>query len=234
MDEPTSPAASPAAAPRRRGRRIALALLVPLVAMLALGLGAAGFVGWALRSEPGSAWLLSVLPGVQVEAPQGTLLGDFAARRATIALPGGDRFDVSDLGWRGLRLERAAAPLWGRVVIESLSARRVDVVLAPAQGNASPGAPTSLRLPVELDLRRLRIAELHAAALGDRPLRELSAQLHLGAGAGAEHRVEQLSLQWDRLRAAGRLRIASAAPLALDASLALAQQAAESLPAWDA
>jgi translocation and assembly module TamB len=230
MDEPNA-STSPAPRPRRIGWRIAAALLLLVVALLA---GLAGSGWWALRSEPGSAWLLSMLPGVRVEAPQGRLLGDFAARRVIAQLPGGGSVTLHQLVWRGLRIERAAAPRWARVTLELLTAERIGLALAPSQSTEPTKAPTDLQLPIELDLRALRIGELHANALGAQPIRDLAARVQLGANQGAEHRIDGLALAWDRLRASGNARIASAGPMALDASIALAQQAAEELPAWNA
>ncbi|MEO7709643.1 MAG: translocation/assembly module TamB domain-containing protein, partial [Caldimonas sp.] len=56
--------------------------------------------------------------------------------------------------------------------------------------------------------------------------------LHLSANNGAEHRIGPFSLAWDRLQASGEATIASAAPMALDAKVALQQQAGAALPAW--
>lgn len=226
---PESPA--PAASPKRAvARRVGIAVLL-LVLTALIGAAAAGW--WAVRSERGSAWLLSLLPGVQAEGVQGRLLGDFSAQRLTLHLPGGsDTVTLTGLAWRGLRIERAASPRWARLTLDSLTASRVDLVLAPSKSGKPLQAPADLELPIELDLRSLRIGELHANALGAQPIRELVAQLQLGANDGAEHRVDQLALQWDKLQATGTLRIASAAPMALDARIELKQQASASLPAW--
>ena len=233
MNEVNAPtAAAPAPTPRRRpGLRVSVALLLVGLALL---IAAASAGWWALRSERGSAWLLSVLPGVQVEAPRGSLLGDFSAQRMTIHLPGGSgAVTLNGLAWRGLSIARAASKAWLRVTIESLDVDRADLALVP-QSKAPMTAPSNLALPIELDLRSLRIAELHASALGAQPIRQLSAHVHLGAADGTEHRLERLTLAWGRLQVSGDARIASAAPMVLDASIALAQQAAESLPAWRA
>lgn len=232
MDPANPPVAMPPPAAPRRALRVVLALGLVVVAVL-IGTVAGGW--WAVRSDRGSAWLLSVLPGVQVDGPQGRLLGDFSARRLTIHLPGSsDSVTLTGLAWRGLRIERADSPRWARITIESLEATRVDLVIAPNQSSAPIQAPADLRLPIELDLRALRIGELHASALGTQPIRALTARVQLGANGGAEHRVEQLDLGWDRLQASGSARIASTAPMALDATITLRQQAAESLPAWNA
>ena len=217
-----------------RARRVIAWSVAALGLTLALLLAAlVATAWWSVRSERGSAWLLSVLPGVQVEAPRGRLLGDFDAKRVVVHWPGGSA-TLAGVAWRGLAVERAAAPLWLRIGIDSLAIERIDVALAPATNSEPLTAPADLRLPIELDLRALRIGELHAAALGAEPLRELHAHVHLGANQGAEHRVDQLTLAWDRLQAQGDARIASTAPLALQARLDLAQQAAATLPPWSA
>jgi translocation and assembly module TamB len=231
MDAPDAHGAAPAAQ-RPRARRAALAGLLGMLALAAALLAGAA---WTLRSERGSAWLLTLLPGVQVEAPRGALLGDFAAARVTVHLPGGAGTVVlAQLAWRGLHIERGPAPLWLTLAIDTLDIRRVDLALAPGSQAPSAGPPARLALPIGLDLRALRIGELHAKALGERPVRDIAAHIQLGANQGAEHRIDALTLSWDRLRLSGEARIASTAPLALAASIALAQDASGPQPAWHA
>jgi translocation and assembly module TamB len=228
---PTAGAQGPAPT-RRRAARTALAVFA---ALLVLVIATASFGLWAVRSERGSAWLLSHLPGVQVVGPRGALLGDFAAQKLTVNLPGGnDTVTLADLAWRGLQVERVTNGRWLRVALASLSAARVDLAIAPNASTAPIKAPADLQLPIELDVRELRIGELHAGALGTEPIRGLTARLHLGAADGAEHRVERLSLRWQQLQASGDARIATVAPMALAASLALVQQIAAVVPSSSA
>jgi translocation and assembly module TamB len=206
----------------------ALALALTLAAIAATA-------WWSVRSERGSAWLLTLLPGVQVDAPRGRLLGDFEAARVVVQLPGGSgSVTLAGVAWRGLTVERAAVPLWLHIGVESLEVVRIDVAPGPAKRSAALTPPAELRLPVELDLRALHIGELHVAALGAQPVRELRARLHVGANGGAEHSIDQLALTWDRLQARGDARIASAAPMALAARLTLTREAAGTLPPWSA
>ena len=224
--EPTPPT-------RRRGRRIAVAALVALlVVVLALALA----VGWALRSERGNAWLLSLAPFVQIEGAKGTLLGgDFDAQRVTIRVPGGsDTVTLDGLAWRGLRVERAAAPRWVHVSIDTLSVRRVDVAIAPNPKPEPLKAPADLRLPVELEVRALRVGELHVSTLGAEPLRELSARVHVGANGGAQHRIDDIAFAWAQVQARGTANVAADAPMALSVALGLAQPSSAALPAWSA
>src|SRR5205814_10234294 len=87
----------------------------------------------------------------------------------------------------------------------------------------APKPPPTLRFPVALDVARLRIGEFHMAALGDKPLRDLQAQVHFEADRGEVHRIDGLSLAWDRLKASGSARIATQSPFALDVQAALSQ-----------
>ena len=221
----------PAAATKsRRGLRLWLAGGFAFILLL---VALASCIAWALRSEAGSAWLLALLPGVQVEQPKGLLLGDFEARRVRLQLPGGSgSLTLANVGWRGLSVGRGDAGRWLHVVIDDLHAGRVDVALAA--GKQPLRQPTDLQLPLELEVHALRVAELHLSVLGDKPISRLQARLHLGAAGGTEHRVEQLSLGWDRLQALGTARVASLAPMKLDAVLGFGQAAVETLPAWSA
>ena len=213
------------------------ALLALVVALMAIAIGTAW---WALRTDSGTARVLALLPGVEIEAPKGSLLGDFEARRIAVRLPGGDsRIEIAELVSRGLRIERASGPAWLRVVVDELRARRIDIQLAPSTAKSEPlRPPADLALPIELSLGALRIGELHASPLGATPLRELQAQVLLGAASGSVHRIEALSLAWDRLQLEGRAQIASRAPFALDVRLAARQDAEQAralgLPAWGA
>lgn len=196
-----------------------------VIGLCSLGLlmGALGAtLWWAVRTEEGSAWLVSRLPGVEVTAPRGALWGDFEAGRVVLTLSGTDRIVFTGLGWRGPHLARSDAPgMWARLSATELHASRIDVLLAPSDGPTT--APAHLHLPLQIDVDVLQIGVLHAGALGSHPLRDLRARVQLGAADGAEHRLEALSAGWDRLQASGAARIATRAPFTVDVSLAVLQ-----------
>src|SRR5256885_3953478 len=164
----------------RRGAAWAIGLLVTLIVLLLVAAGSG--VWWTLRSDAGAAWLLSRIPGLQIQGGKGTLWGDFEADRIEFALPRGGRVVMTAVGWRGLRVEHAPwVEYKSRVAMNELHAQRVDVVLPVGSDKKEPARPPqSLRFPVELDIGSLRVGELHLAALGETPLREVRAKLHLG------------------------------------------------------
>ena len=226
---PAEPAVPTAALPRRRWR-LAVALPAALLSAAAAGLVAlAALIGWSVGSSPGTAWLVAHLPGVRITTASGTLLGDFAAQRVELVLPGSAGTLVLDgVAWRGLRLARSPGHAFGGIVVDDLRAARVDVQLTPNPAPTLRIAPTDLRLPMEIDIRSLQVGELHIASAGAPPsagvlLRNLSAQLHLGAAGGAEHRVGRLSIEWDQLKASGHAVIATTGQLNADAVLDVVQ-----------
>lgn len=217
----------------RRRRRVAWLAggLVLLLVLLALGAGSG--LWWTLRSEPGSAWLLARVPGLQISGGKGRLWGDYDAERVELALAGGGRLVMTGVGWRGLHVARAPwAAYRARLAMNELHAQRVEIVL-PSGGKGEPRRPpASLRLPLALDIAALRVDELHAGPLGERALRDLHAHIQLDAERGTLHRIDDLSFAWDRLQASGAARIATDAPFTLDARLAVGQAAADSGLAW--
>ena len=209
---------------------MAVALPAALVSAALAGLVAiAGLIAWSAASSPGTAWLVAHLPGVRITTGSGTLLGDFAAQRIELALPGATGTLVLDgVAWRGLRLVRSPGHPLGGLVIDGLRAARVDLRLTPNPTAVPLAAPTDLRLPMEIDIRSLQVDELHIALTGAAPtdgvlLRTLDAQLHLGAAGGAEHRVDRLSVVWEQLNASGHAVVGTTGKLNADAVLDLVQ-----------
>ncbi|MBP6777538.1 MAG: hypothetical protein KA151_09840, partial [Piscinibacter sp.] len=234
MTHETAAAESPVPpSPRRPWRTFAWTAAAVLLGLPTLLVGGAA---WLAMTAGGTAWLVAQLPGVTVTAPQGSLVGDFAAERVLIALPASeDRIVIDDLRWQALTLARAdAAHAWLRVQVRSLQAARVELRIAPGPAQ---GAPQQLQLPFELVLDAIDVGELHAPALfGEQPVQALHATLHLGADGGSLHRIGDLALTWDRLRARGAGQITSGAQLDVRASLELAARAtaASGAPAFTA
>lgn len=217
--EPAPSTPSPSRPRWRRRLGWALAGLLILVTLAVLP------PWWAIGTPGGTAWLLGRLPSLKVAAPNGSLLGDFSAEQVEIALPGGsgkNRLLIRGLRWQGLSITRTVAgigPL--RLRIAKLHADRVDVLTVPDESATPATPPASLAIPLQIDLPTVTVGELHAAELGEQALRDVQAALVLGADGGRSHRVASLSLGWDRLGARASGRIASAAPFALEAEVAV-------------
>ena len=216
--------------PVRHARLIA-AVLLGGVACAAVALCAAL---WSVSSARGSAWLLSRLPGIQVDGASGALLGDFQARRVFVSFAGQNSITITSLQWTGLRLAPAQGRLWFGLHADTVSADRVDLSFKAAANAAPMAVPDTLRWPIETQVNTLRIAEIHLDSLGDEPLRGFQASVHLSALDGAEHRVDELALIWTRMYVRGSVRVATAQPLNLTAALGLAQAESPTVGAWSA
>ncbi|HEX2012880.1 MAG TPA: hypothetical protein VJN44_18270, partial [Roseateles sp.] len=240
MSRPPAPpdAASQAPAPRRgawrRNTLLAAGLSLPGLALLG-GLA----LYWITSTERGAVWMLERIPGLQLEAPRGTLLGDFSSRR--LSYRSGDfSVELQGLRWQGLSVAWVGSPrLWTRIGVEQLQVDRATLRWASAsQDGAPPSVPQDLTLPLVLDLPRLQIGELRLPALSEQPLRELRGGLWLSEQLGGQHRIELQGLQWDRLRLAGQASLRTRGDLPLQAQLQLNQAAADAdagaLPGWQA
>lgn len=225
MDPTPAPPDSPApqAPARRRPGRLSWLLVValPLLAVAAL----VGAVVAALTTPAGTALLLRGVPGLTVVEPQGPLLGDFSARRVHLDLSSPGRPDdgvtIDGLAWRGLSWTAAAPGHWLSLHVARLEMERLSLRLPPGERREPAPPPSELGLPLHLALQALRIGEL---SFGEATpaVRELTAALELGADQGRTHRVDALSLRWDRLTLHGRAKVGTAAPLDVRALLDLA------------
>jgi len=211
---------------RWRKRALATAVLAPLLAG-----GAAFGVLWALKSEGGSVWMLARVPGLQIDAPQGSLLGDFSARRLVYRLPGSEsRISIDGLRWQGLTLSWSSSPrLWGQLDIARLQADRLDLSLAPSSEPSRP--PADLALPMGLRVQALQVDQV--TGLSPQPLLGLRGSLDLSADGGQLHRVSVDSLQWERLRLRGQASVQTGGSMTVAADLALQPtDKAQALPDW--
>ncbi|HLL10052.1 MAG TPA: hypothetical protein VK570_03280, partial [Rubrivivax sp.] len=226
-------AAASAVGPRRR--RGFTALVVALGLLMLLLAVAGGSAWWALRSERGTAWLLSRLPGLEVVQPRGTLVGDFGAESVVWRFGVGGELRLEQVAWQGLGVYRSKAQgAWALVWFDRLQAAAARLTLPePSQSNRQP-PPTQLKLPVELVIRALQVDALHATALGTEPLRGVTAAIHLGADEGRQHRITALNVSRGPLRAQADVAIGAPEPMISDVRVTLTQPATSAWPAWRA
>jgi translocation and assembly module TamB len=187
---------------RRPALSTVLLLGTPLVLLAALVL----FAAWLLGQASGSAWLLRQIPGLVVEAPQGALIGDFSARTVVYTLSGPQgQVRISGLRWHALRLA------WRQIAVARLEADAVELQL-PSSNAATP-APTSLALPLTVEIDTLRVGRLQQGSL---TLHELDAGLLLGA---EQHRLTLRSLGWEQLRLSGQASVGTMGTLPVQLAL---------------
>lgn len=210
-----------------------LGVLALLLVALATALVAVPW--WALRSDGGTAWLLRHVPGLRVAEPRGALLGgDFSARRLEWRGADGLELSIEGLSWRGLAVARSAmVRTWLQVSLDELSAARVTVKPAGGDGGPPRPAPTDLRLPVAIDVARLRVGELRVGGPAATPLVDVQARLRLGSDEGAWHRIDELSLRRERVGLRGALQVGTEAPLGTEARVELGSLEGAPLP-WRA
>ena len=230
--------ASPASPPPRRSKRrlwYGLGAAVAIVVVLAIAAGAT--IYWAVRSTSGTAWLATLVPRLTIVGPKGSLLGDFAAERIDIGLPGtAGTVRLESPRWHALAATRGSDGRWLHLTIDTLHADRVVLLPAttttPVSGEpATP--PSTLRLPIEIEIGAVSVDELRIGADANATtLRDLRARIHLGADSGQRHRFDALEASHEHARATGSTTIAADAPFTIEARLAATS--VDTAPAWQA
>lgn len=222
---PPPPPNEPPAPPPRKRRRARGLLWVLLLVPALVGLGLLALT-WALKTDDGSGFVLARVPGLTLTNAKGSLLGDFSADRAELALGGKDRIVMEQLHWRGLGVAWSKSPLlWGELRARELRIARLRVELAPS---ATPSTkpvqpPADLGLPVAVVIDRLEVGEIYAPGFEQQPLKGLLASVALSDEEGVRHRVDLQSLQWQQYRLSGQARIGIRDAMELASQLQLSQ-----------
>lgn len=199
---------------RHAARRFAWALLLTLL-LLALA------VAWLVSTESGLRWGLAqarpFLPGgVEIASAEGRLIGPLVLEGLAVET------DAATV-----RLERLAldwspgALLAGLLRIEYLHVDDVGIDLHPGEGGgerAAPVPPTTLHLPVAVQVREARLHTLRIRSEGIEPVivdRAEAGAVVLKAGVT----IDRLRAEGPRFRLAGSMVLGGVAPFPLDASL---------------
>ncbi len=237
---PLQPAAStPAALPPATPVRTGLSLLWPvagILTLLALALGTlAGLGTWLLTTEAGSQWLVPRLPLVQVQGFRGALLGSqWRADRVRVTWAGGD----ASLTIEGLRADglswqwRPRTGAWLGVEVRQFAARKATLVSGPP-GKEPTQLPVSIAYPVQVNLALASVDEVQVDELA--ALHKLALKgLVLDAQPGAEHRVDEASVDWQGATLKARARIGNLAPLPLTLDGSVVPTGSADAPRWAA
>jgi len=157
--------------------RIAKVSGLALLALLAVLLAA---IYLLLATQSGSRWLLAKVPGLQVQQFSGQLAGQWRAEHL-LWEQDGTRVEVlaPELSWS------PGCLLQGTLCIDQLKAQQVQVQLAPASEESTPGpiALPELKLPVAIRLGDVQLGSLQLD--GVEQLRDLKLAAHW-ANAGLQ------------------------------------------------
>ncbi|RZL49084.1 MAG: hypothetical protein EOP71_02980, partial [Variovorax sp.] len=201
----------------RRSVRILRNVLIGLAVIVLL---MAAVIAWLLRSESGGAWVLARLPGVQIEAPEGSLMGDFRAKRLLLKWASGEA-ELRGLHWSGLGVSPSQGVLQARELT-------VEEVVIRTQPSTSPTAePPELSLPLGVHIPKLYIGKLSWSP-DQPPIEALAAEIDLPRRG--THHIKLTGARWQHLLLAGDAKIESAAPLQTEATLTVQQNEATELP----
>ncbi|MBV8679833.1 MAG: translocation/assembly module TamB domain-containing protein [Aquitalea sp.] len=212
---PTDSAPPPPVKPRRYWLRY---LLLMIALLLSVG-------GWLTGNEQGFAWLCRQLPALShqqlsIARSEGTLWSGFTLHdiRWRAAYEDAD-IDRLQLQWQ------PAALLQGRLQIGLLAIGHVRLNTRPAPASPPSGAPTSLSLPLALQVDRLQLASL---TVEPADLRLYGLQASYGYDRQQHQlRVQHLQTPWGTARAG--LTLADRSPFAIAGQLQ-AQGELEQIP----
>ncbi len=225
-----------AAAPLRTAWQLLAPLWIVAAAALLVVALAAGALRWMLFSEPGGRWLLTHLPGLQVEGFEGELAGPQwqLSRLDLRSADGALRLRLLDLRIEGLEWQWRPAPgTWLALNARRVQAREAQLDTGPPGERPIP-APQRVGGPFSLTIDRAALDLLRIDRLP--PLRAIEAQgLVLAAdGADARHRVASASAEFERMRLQAAGEVATRAPLALSLQVQATPLAGGDAPDWAA
>ncbi len=205
-------------------------LVLTAATVLAIGIAIVGVGSAWLLSSGGLRWSLAQLASwsnghIKIEGSQGDVLGEFSARSVQIQLEG------STLMLSGLKSQMLQSDLIARSF--HWRTLHIDEVLITPKPNAPAGAaPTSLRLPLAVDIDALTIGKVSVAGSTMAAVEQISARLSLQPAA---HKITDFSAQWDAIAVQGKLELATGAPLQTSGSVTVKpRRASADLPAWQA
>jgi translocation and assembly module TamB len=223
-----------------RPLRTGLQLLTPLfviAALLALLAGALATAGhWLLKTQEGSRWLLSHVPGLQVQGFQGVAWGgNWRADKVRVQWDAGKKsVEVFDAKAQGVTWQWRPQPnVWLGLQTQSLVARQVVVATGPRSALNPVPTPPSIAPPLQLQFGQVRAAELLIDSLA--PIRQAALdEVMLDARPKSNFSAERFSFEGFGWAMAGDFRIGNTAPLPLSGHASLRPLQDGEAPRWGA
>ena len=173
------------------------------------------------RSDATLPWSLGYVPGLKTQGVRGSFSsGHLEIDQLDYQLPSNaGQLQMRGLVLHGLALRdfewRLASPPTLHIV--QLKARELVFRSGPPSGKP-PTEPEHLRLPLSVRIDALQVDTTRIDDLA--PMLGLRAKVGLGSEGGALHRIDDLAVDWEQARIQGQLKLASSAPLKLQAKLA--------------
>lgn len=212
-----SPPAKSAATDKPRRRRWRFWVLVVTAIVLLLPLLLLTFVLLALRSETGTAWVIEQVPGLEVQAGQGSLLGRWQATSLSWRVDGVDvQLQAPDVQWSPQCL------LQKRLCVDHLRVQAIELNLQPSANEDDSPKPDiqlpDIGLPLGIRADQIRLGEffVNGSKIWD------TAELDAG-GAGEGWLIDRVFYQRDdiQLTASGRVQTRGDWPVDLNLSAVL-------------
>ncbi|MCL1479126.1 MAG: hypothetical protein MH219_17175 [Marinobacter sp.] len=211
------PQAKSAATKKSRRRRWWFWVLIVAAILLLLPLLLLTFVLLTLRSETGTAWVIEQIPGLEVQAGQGSLLG---------------RWQATSLNWRGYGVDlQLQAPdlqwspqclLQKRLCVDYLRVQTIELNLQPSadedDGPRSDVQLPDIGLPLGIRADQIRLGEFFVNGNKVWDTAELDA-----GGAGESWLIDRAFYQLDAIQvtASGRVQTRGDWPTELELSASL-------------
>ncbi|MEX8510768.1 MAG: translocation/assembly module TamB domain-containing protein [Leptothrix ochracea] len=219
-------------------RRIAKAVIVPMLLigalLLVVGLLLALLVSTSWGTQAVASLGQPLVASLHLEHAEGALLGQGQIQQIRWAINPTQTLVIDHVDWH---LDRISVAPWPVLHFDHVRVQSVTLH-HPTQTSPPPPAsplmpPSTLVLPIGLEIENVTLETLSLSALGDEPVQHLKARLSLAAGPLGLHHIDRVEGAWSHLRWQGHGQIASTAPFKLNVEATIETTATAPI-AWQA